>query len=99
MADDGIVWLTANETLYRQVHPAQMKGSLPTSAVFKPTQQHEYTLSVTRQHVGPKGAYDQHVATGLQSSGTCENLLPPERSQAPSKGGLTSVAGTRFELV
>jgi hypothetical protein len=67
---DGIVWLTTDEVLLRQVHPAQMKGTQPTSQAFKRTAQHDHTLSVMRQYVGAKVAYDRHVAAGLQSSGT-----------------------------
>ena len=76
-SDCDIVWLSENEVLYRQVHPGQMKGTEPTYIAFRPMKSHTYTLSTTREWVGPKRSYDQHVAqrnpvTGdpLQSAGT-----------------------------
>lgn len=66
-----IVWLTnSNEVLNRQVHPAQIKGTEPNYVAFRPMKSHQYTLSTTRQWVGPERSHQQHVAQGLKSAGT-----------------------------
>lgn len=68
---DGVEWLgAANEILYRQVHPLQMKGTVPASVAFRPSEAHEYTLSTTREFVGARGAYEQHVAAKHESAGS-----------------------------
>lgn len=68
--DSKVVWLRSDEVLLRQAHPAQMKGLVPSSQVFIPTADHSYTLSTRRQRFGAKRAYDDHIASDLQSAGT-----------------------------
>lgn len=70
VSDDRIVWLSKNEVLYRQVHPGQMKGTEPNYIAFRPMKSHTYTLSTTREWVGPKRAFQQHIEKGLESAGT-----------------------------
>jgi hypothetical protein len=71
-SDSGgeIYWLASDEVLYRQVHPAQMKGTEPNYLAFRPMKSHQYTLSTTRQWVGPERSYRQHIAQDLKSVGT-----------------------------
>jgi hypothetical protein len=71
-SDSGseIQWLASNEVLNRQVHPAQMKGIEPNYLAFRPMKSHQYTLSTTRQWLGPERSYRQHVAQELKSAGT-----------------------------
>lgn len=63
-------WLTANETLLRQAHPAQMKGPLPSSQVFVPTPDHNFTLSLRRERLGAQRAYEAHLQDKLLTTGT-----------------------------
>jgi hypothetical protein len=76
-SDAGVVWLSENEVLNRQVHSGQMKGTEPNYLAFRPLKSHTYTLSTTREWLGPQESYRQHVmqlnkVTGahLQSAGT-----------------------------
>lgn len=69
-SDSEIVWLRSDEVLNRQVHPAQMKGTEPNYLAFRPMKSHQYTLSTTRQWVGPKRSYEQHIGNALKSAGT-----------------------------
>src|SRR5262245_30675078 len=69
-SDANIIWLSRNEVLNRQVHPGQMKGTEPNYLAFRPMKSHTYTLSTTREWLGPEPSYRQHIAQNLQSAGT-----------------------------
>lgn len=63
--------LTANEDLFRQVHPAFIHSGRVSSTAFRPTPKDQGKLSVSRaSRTNPKNAYRLHVQVrGLRSTG------------------------------
>lgn len=68
---DGFPVLDNNaEVLWRQVHPAQVTDGEAQSVAFLPSAAHEYLLSTSREWIGAKRAYVEHLGRGLESEGS-----------------------------
>jgi hypothetical protein len=76
-----------DEELFRQLVPTWRHEDKITSQLFLPTRKDEGLLSIDRgSKVGPKQAFDDHTALGLQSAGVFAVTVDEVANQA----GLTA---------
>jgi hypothetical protein len=95
---EGIIeWLDDDEDLWRQVPLACMTGSEPNSTAFNPSKDHKFALSVARERLTARGAFEQYTrqrenGVTLSSEGTwaikvslckLQELHPFDDSQLP----------------
>lgn len=64
--------IDSSERLLRNIHPDEFDNGKIFSAVFNPSESHDFKLSVDRKQMStPVDTFNRHLSAGLKSIGVC----------------------------